>query len=130
MGEEPITPESLIPVMLKSSTGWDQVAAFNAAILRKKMEGEWKWQTWKTTVNQHTMSDLTVPPYLPIVTPNQKLKTTQGCCHIQRAAHEHRSPGFIVMGDYSHVHRNGENGGRKIVCPRGAPPSPDAVLKG
>ena len=51
LGEEPLTPESLVPVMLRSSTGWDQVAAFVAAVLRKKMEAERERQRWRSTIN-------------------------------------------------------------------------------
>ncbi len=30
MGEQPLTPDSLVPIMLKSADRWDQVATFVA----------------------------------------------------------------------------------------------------
>ncbi len=38
MGEPPLTPDSLVLIMLKSAGGWDQVAAFVALTMRRKME--------------------------------------------------------------------------------------------
>ncbi len=38
MGEPPFMPDSLVPIMLKSAEGWDQVAAFVALTMRRKME--------------------------------------------------------------------------------------------
>ncbi len=38
MGELPLTPDSLVPIILKSAEGWDQMAAFVALTMRRKME--------------------------------------------------------------------------------------------
>ncbi len=38
MGEQPLTTDSLVPTMLKSADRWDQVAAFVALTMRRKME--------------------------------------------------------------------------------------------
>ncbi len=38
MGEPPLIPDSLVPIMLNSAEGWDQVAAFVAMTMRHKME--------------------------------------------------------------------------------------------
>ncbi len=42
MGEPPLTPDSLVPIMLNSAEGWDQVAAFVALTMRRKMEIAWE----------------------------------------------------------------------------------------
>ncbi len=34
MGEQPLTPDSIVPILLKSAEGWDQVAAFAALSFR------------------------------------------------------------------------------------------------
>ncbi len=34
MGEQPLTPDSLVPIMLKSAEGWDQMAAFVALTIQ------------------------------------------------------------------------------------------------
>ncbi len=44
MGEPPLTPDCLIPIMLKSAEGWDQVATFVALTMRRKMEIVREWQ--------------------------------------------------------------------------------------
>ncbi len=44
MGEQPITPDSLVPIMLKSTDGWDQMAAFVTLTMRHKMEIAWERQ--------------------------------------------------------------------------------------
>ncbi len=38
MGEQPLTPDSLVPIVLRSGDGWDQVVAFVALTMRHKME--------------------------------------------------------------------------------------------
>ncbi len=38
MGEQPLTLDCLVPIMLKSADGWDQVAAFVALTILRKME--------------------------------------------------------------------------------------------
>ncbi len=44
MGEPPLTPDSLVSIMLKSAEGWDLVAAFVAPTMRRKMEIAWERQ--------------------------------------------------------------------------------------
>jgi len=70
----------------------------------------------KHAVNQRPIPDFPIPPYLPIIDPNRKTKPTQSCRYIRRAAYEPHSPGFFAVGDYSHVHRNGENRSRMVAC--------------
>ncbi len=60
MGEPPLTPDSLVSIMLKSAEGWDQVAAFVALTMRRKMEIAWERPIVATT--QHPMPDLSIPP--------------------------------------------------------------------
>ncbi len=38
MGDQPFTPNSLVLIMLKSTDGWDQVAAFVALTMHRKMK--------------------------------------------------------------------------------------------
>ncbi len=38
MNESPLTPDSFVPIMLKSAEGWDQVATFVTLTMRRKME--------------------------------------------------------------------------------------------
>ncbi len=65
MDKLPLMPDSLIPIMLKSAEGWDQVAAFVALTMRRKMEIVREWQRRPiATTNQHPMPDLaTLPPH-------------------------------------------------------------------
>ncbi len=63
MGEQPITPDSLVPIMLKSTDGWDQVAAFVTLTTRRKMEIAWERQRRPiATATQPPMPDLAIPP--------------------------------------------------------------------
>ncbi len=65
MGEQPLTPDNLVPIMLKSADGWDQVAAFVALTMRRKMEIAWERQRQPTAIaTQHPMTDLAIP--LPV----------------------------------------------------------------
>ncbi len=64
MGEPPLMPDSLIPIMLKSTEGWDQVAAFVALTMRRKMEIAREWQGRPiATATQQPMPDLTIPRF-------------------------------------------------------------------
>ncbi len=42
--ETPLTSDSLVPIVLKGTEGWDQVAAFVALTMRHKMEIAWERQ--------------------------------------------------------------------------------------
>ncbi len=62
MGEQPFTPDSLMPIMLKSADRWDQVAAFVALTMRRKMEVVWEQQRRPiATTTQHPLLDLAIP---------------------------------------------------------------------
>ncbi len=43
-GEQPLTPDSLVLIMLKSADGWDQVATFVTLTMHHKMEIMWERQ--------------------------------------------------------------------------------------
>ncbi len=43
MGEPPLIPDRLVPIMLKSTERWDQVAAFVTLTLRRNMETAREW---------------------------------------------------------------------------------------
>ncbi len=76
MGERPLTPDSLIPIMLKSAEGWDQVAAFVAMTTRRKMEIARECPIAAAT--QHPMPDLAIPPpFLLSATQQRKQRTIQ-----------------------------------------------------
>ncbi len=63
-GEPPLTPDSLIPIMLKSAEGWDQVAAFVALIMCRKMEIAREQQGRPiAAATQHPMPDLAIPRF-------------------------------------------------------------------
>ncbi len=65
MGEEPLTPDSLVPIMLKSADSWDQVAAFVALTMCHKMEIVWEQQRRPiATATQHPTLDLTITPHV------------------------------------------------------------------
>ncbi len=49
-GEQPLTPDSLISIMLKNANGWDQVAAFVASGAAKAAN------------SHHPMPDLAISP--------------------------------------------------------------------
>ena len=61
MGEQPLTPESLVPTLLRSRAGWDLVAAFVASVMRSKMESARERQR-NVAVEQRPMPDLAIPP--------------------------------------------------------------------
>ncbi len=79
MGEQLLTPDSSVPIMLKSADGWDQVAAFVTLIVHCKMEigREWQRQPIATTT-QHPMLDLAIPPKLAISNPATKEEDDPG----------------------------------------------------
>ncbi len=82
MGKQPLTPDSLVPIMLKSADRLNQVAAFITFTMRHKVEVAQEWQRWPiTAATQHPMPDLAAPPprCLPLVTQQQKKKTIQAC---------------------------------------------------
>ncbi len=63
MGEQPLTPDSLVLIMLKSADGWDQVAAFVTLTMRCKMEIVREWQRGPiAAATQHPISDLAIAP--------------------------------------------------------------------
>ncbi len=80
MDEEPLTLNSLIPIMLKSAKGWNQVAAFVILTMLHKMELVWERQKCPiSTATQHPMPDLVIPPTpcLLLATLKRKKKTIQ-----------------------------------------------------
>ncbi len=61
MGEQPLTPDSLVPIMLKSADGWDQGAAIVALTMRRKMDiVQERQRRYITTATQHSMPDLVI----------------------------------------------------------------------
>ncbi len=77
-GEPPLTPDSLVPIMLKSAEGWDQVAAFVALTIRRKMVIVREWPIATTT--QHPMPDLANPPVFAISNPATEAEDDPGRC--------------------------------------------------
>ncbi len=79
MGEPLLTPDSLVLIMLKSTERWDQVAAFVALTMCRKMEIAREWQGQPiAAATQHPMPDLAIPPlFLPSATQQRKQKTIQ-----------------------------------------------------
>ncbi len=71
MAKPPLTPDSLVLIMLKSAEGWDQVAAFVAVTMHRKMEIARERPT-----TQHPMPDLAIHPVFAISNP-RKQKTIQ-----------------------------------------------------
>ncbi len=65
----------LVPIMLKSVEGWDQVAAFVALTMCHKMEIAQERPIAAAT--QHPMPDLAIPPFLLSATQQRKQKTIQ-----------------------------------------------------
>ncbi len=56
--------------MLKSAEGWDQVAAFVALTMRRKMETARERQGRPiATASQHPMPDLAIPPVFAVSNP-------------------------------------------------------------
>ncbi len=69
---------SLVPIMLKSAEGWDQVAAFVALTMRRKMEIARERQGWPiAAATHHPMPYLAIPPFLPSAIQQRKQKTIQ-----------------------------------------------------
>ncbi len=63
MGEQPHTPDSLVPIMLKSADGWYQMAALVTWTMHRKMEIVRKRQRRPlAAATQHPMPDLAIPP--------------------------------------------------------------------
>ncbi len=60
MGEQPFTPDSMVPIMRKSAEGWDQVAIFVTLTMRHKMEIVQEWPI--PTATQHPIPDRAIPP--------------------------------------------------------------------
>ena len=67
MSKEPLTPESLVPTLLRSKARWDLVAAFVASVMRSKIESAREWQR-NIAIDRHPMPDLTIPLYLLLKT--------------------------------------------------------------
>ncbi len=79
MGEPPPTLDSLVPIMLKSAEGWDQVAAFVALTMRRKMEVARERQGRPiAAATQHPMPDLTMPPVFAISNPATEAEDDPG----------------------------------------------------
>ncbi len=51
MGEEPLTPDSLVLILLQSTEGWDPVSAFVALTTCHKMESLWEQQNHRPVPN-------------------------------------------------------------------------------
>ncbi len=69
-GEQPLTPDSLVPIMLKTVNGWDQWAAFVSLTMRCKMEIAWEWQRRPiAAATQQPIPDLTIPLMFAISNP-------------------------------------------------------------
>ncbi len=65
MGEQPLTPDRLVSIMLKNWDGWDQAPTFITLTMYHKMEIAWKRQRRPTTATtQYPMPDLVIhhPP--------------------------------------------------------------------
>jgi len=60
MGEQPLTPDTMVPTLLRSEAGWDRIAAFVASVMRSKMESAWERQ--RAAAHQRPMPDLAIPP--------------------------------------------------------------------
>ncbi len=61
MDKQPLTLDSLVPIMLKSVHGWDLVATFVTLTIRHKIEME--PQRWLiAAATQHPMPDHVIPP--------------------------------------------------------------------
>ncbi len=87
MGEQFLTQDSLIPIILKSSDGWDQVAAFVTLAMRCKMEIPWEWQRQPiAAANQYPMLGCAIPPRLPSATQQWKKMIQAGLLQRHMAA--------------------------------------------
>ncbi len=52
MGEQPLTVDSLVLIMLKSADRWDQVATFVALTMHRKMKIALEWHRRSVTAEQ------------------------------------------------------------------------------
>ncbi len=78
MGEQPLTPDSLVLIMLRNANGWDQVAAFVTLTVHRKMEiVRERHRRPIAAAIQHPMLDITILPCLPSATQQWKQKTIQ-----------------------------------------------------
>ncbi len=69
----------LVPIMLKSTEGWDQVAAFVALTMRRKMEVAQEWQGRPiAAATQLSMPDLAIPPVFAISNPATEAEDDPG----------------------------------------------------
>ncbi len=62
IGEQPLTLDSLVLIMLESTDGWDQVVTFVALTMHHKMEEVRKWQRWSITAHTAPNARLRHPP--------------------------------------------------------------------
>ncbi len=77
-GEQPPTTDSLAPIMLKSTDGWDQVAFVTLKICGK-MEIVWEQQRQPiVAATQHIMPDLTVLLLFAVSNPATEEKDDPG----------------------------------------------------
>ncbi len=61
-GEQSLTPDSLVPITLKSADRWDHVAPFIGLTMCRKMEMAWGWQRQSIVAAiQHLMPNLAIP---------------------------------------------------------------------
>ncbi len=75
MSEQSLTPDSLVPIMLKYVDGWGQNAIFVALTMRCKIKIAWEWQRRPTAATtQHPMPDLITPPSLCLLLTIQQWK--------------------------------------------------------
>ncbi len=74
-----LTPDSLVPIMLKSAEGWDQVAAFIALKMRRKMETARERQGRPiAAATQHPMPDLAIPSVFAVSNPAMEAEDDPG----------------------------------------------------
>ncbi len=76
IGEQPLTPDSLVLIMLKSTDGWDQVAAFVALTMHRKMEIAREWQRRPSRRHPAPNAGPRHPSCLPSATQQWKQKKT------------------------------------------------------
>ncbi len=85
MGEQPLTPDSLVQIMLKSADGWDQAAAFVALTMCRKIEIVRERQRRAiAAATQHPMQDLAIPPVFAISNPaTEEEEDDPGWSHLE-----------------------------------------------
>ncbi len=70
MDEQPLKPDSLVSIMLKSADGWDQVAAFVTLTMRCKMEIVRERQSRSiAATTQQPVPDVAIPSVFAINNP-------------------------------------------------------------